>query len=392
MKVPEKVKFILDTIESAGARADIVGGPVRDFLLGNEPSDYDITTSARPEEIKRIFSEYRTVDTGIKHGTVSLILDGEQYEITTYRVDGEYKDSRHPESVSFTTRIEDDLSRRDFTVNAMAYSDRHGITDAFGGRGDLDARLIRAVGDPEERFREDALRILRAVRFAAVLGFRIEEKTADAARRCAYLIDNISAERCYTELRKLFGGEYAYPVIERFSDIILRFAVGVDALTLPMRTRFDEASTMTRVLSLFAHLGERASAVFSETMRRLKSPTAPRELGERVLDAVGKYKKDSARLIGRALYALGEDCLRELIRLEILLGTEDSTALSRLDLYLAYGLPYRISDLSIGGSELTSMGIRGRAIGEMLERMLLAVIDGECENNPEALSSFARVN
>ena len=127
-------------------------------------------------------------------------------------------------------------------------------------------------------------------------------------------------------------------------------------------------------------------------MRRLKSPTAPRELGERVLDAVGKYKKDSASLIGRALYALGEDCLRELIRLEILLGTEDSTALSRLDLYLADGLPYRISDLSIGGSELTSMGIRGRAIGEMLERMLLAVIDGECENNPEALSSFARVN
>ena len=200
--LPKTVEYIISTLEGAGYRADVVGGSVRDFLLGKTPSDYDITTDATPDMTKEVFRHERTIDTGIKHGTVGLYLDGEVYEITTHRVDGEYKDSRHPESVSFTTDIKEDLARRDFTVNAMAFSPRFGITDPFGGREDLENQIIRAVGDPTLRFTEDALRILRAVRFASVLGFEIEEKTALALGEKADLLKNVSPERIWVELKK----------------------------------------------------------------------------------------------------------------------------------------------------------------------------------------------
>lgn len=388
MKLTESVKFILNTLEAAGYRADIVGGPVRDFLLGKEPSDYDITTSAPPSEIKRVFSEYRTVDTGIKHGTVSLILNGEPYEITTYRIDGEYKDSRHPESVSFTTEIEDDLARRDFTVNAMAYSEKHGLTDAFCGREDLERRIIRAVGDPYIRFSEDALRILRAIRFSSVLGFEIEENTARAARECAHLLDKISAERIYTEWTKLLSGESAYRVILEFSDIITRFLPELSGFKLPSESRFAAANADTRQLSLFASL-DNAEEQYRAAMQRLKSPTAPRETGCTVLSALGKYGETNDSTIGRMLYRIGRECALELVRLEELLGTAKPDMSERLTAYLAAGKPYRILDLEIGGEQIRSLGIRGRDIGLTLERLLLAVIDGECENERGALLSRA---
>ena len=161
IEIPNGALFIIDRLESLGYRADIVGGCVRDALLGREANDFDITTSASPEAVLGAFSDQRVIKTGIKHGTLTVLAFGKSYEVTTYRIDGEYADSRHPDSVTFTTRIEDDLERRDFTVNAMAYSPKHGITDAFGGRADLERRVIRAVGDAEVRFTEDALRITR---------------------------------------------------------------------------------------------------------------------------------------------------------------------------------------------------------------------------------------
>ena len=221
MKLPQNVEYILEKLEKNGYRADIVGGPVRDFLLGKIPDDYDITTSASPEETKLVFSDLRTVDTGIKHGTVSIILDGEQYEVTTYRIDGEYKDSRHPETVTFTRNIEEDLRRRDFTMNAIAYSPRHGITDPYGGREDTAAGIIRAVGEPRLRFTEDALRILRGVRFAATLGFEVEKDTGCAMLETRHLLKNVSVERIYVELKKMISGKYSYDVLSCFSDIIL---------------------------------------------------------------------------------------------------------------------------------------------------------------------------
>ena len=178
--LPSAVEFILRRFKDNGFRADIVGGPVRDHILGDIPGDYDITTNALPENTKELFSDIKVIETGIKHGTLTLLVDGIGYEVTTYRIDGEYRDSRHPERVEFTSDIKKDLSRRDFTMNAIAYNPDDGITDPFGGEKDIKAKLIRAVGDPEKRFSEDALRILRCIRFAASLGFEIENGTRSA--------------------------------------------------------------------------------------------------------------------------------------------------------------------------------------------------------------------
>lgn len=201
ISMPEKVSHILNLLREHHFEAYAVGGCVRDSVLGRIPVDWDITTSARPEEVKRIFR--RTVDTGIAHGTVTVMIDGEGFEVTTYRVDGKYEDHRHPERVEFTPNLEEDLKRRDFTINAMAYSPESGLVDLFGGVDDIRCRCIRCVGDPVERFTEDALRMLRGVRFAGQLGFEIEVGTLAAMQRCAAAIGHVSAERIQVELTKL---------------------------------------------------------------------------------------------------------------------------------------------------------------------------------------------
>lgn len=209
MKCPEYVKNCIEMLEKSGYSAYAVGGAVRDSLLDKEPSDWDVTTSALPEETQRVFADFRTIPTGIKHGTVTVLFDDngtfKPIEITTFRVDGEYRDSRHPENVSFSRNLRDDLSRRDFTVNAMAFNEKEGIVDAFGGKIDLENRTIRAVGEPQKRFTEDALRILRAFRFAAQLDFEIEQKTLEATSVCAHLIKNIARERVGVEFKKLLA-------------------------------------------------------------------------------------------------------------------------------------------------------------------------------------------
>ena len=201
IKLPEKVKFIIDTIMDAGYEAYAVGGCVRDSILGRKPDDWDITTSATPYQIKELFK--RTIDTGIQHGTVTVMLEKEGFEVTTYRIDGEYEDSRHPKEVTFTANLVEDLKRRDFTINAMAYNDKAGLVDVFDGVGDIERKIIRCVGNPTERFTEDALRMMRAVRFSAQLGYEIEENTALAIKDLAPNLKNISAERIQVELIKL---------------------------------------------------------------------------------------------------------------------------------------------------------------------------------------------
>ncbi len=201
MQIPEKVAYILEKLRENHFEGYVVGGCVRDRVLGRTPGDWDITTSARPQEVKQIFR--RTIDTGIAHGTVTVMIGEEGFEVTTYRVDGEYEDHRHPDRVVFTPNLEEDLKRRDFTINAMAYSPETGIVDLFGGMKDIQSRCIRCVGDPVERFSEDALRMLRGVRFAGQLGFHIEEETLAAVRTCAGTIARVSAERIREELTKL---------------------------------------------------------------------------------------------------------------------------------------------------------------------------------------------
>ena len=206
INIPQKAAQILKTLNAAGYEAYVVGGCVRDSILGREPGDWDITTSALPEQVKELFR--RTVDTGIQHGTVTVMMDKEGFEVTTYRVDGEYHDGRHPDAVTFTRSLEEDLKRRDFTINAMAYHPEHGLVDLFGGMEDIGKRIIRCVGNPVERFTEDALRMLRAVRFSAQLGFTVEENTKAALARMSGNLEHVSAERIQTELVKLLVSDH----------------------------------------------------------------------------------------------------------------------------------------------------------------------------------------
>ncbi len=220
INLPENVISAINLLEKSGFDAYAVGGAVRDSLLGKNASDFDITTSAFPEETKKVFSAFKVIETGIKHGTVTVLFDGEPLEITTFRIDGEYEDNRHPESVIFTRNIKDDLSRRDFTVNAIAYSPKRGLVDFFGGLNDLKEGIIRAVGEADKRFNEDALRILRCVRFSSTLGFKIEEETSKSVRKNIHLLDNVSAERIFVELKKMICGKNVGDIFEKYPEVI----------------------------------------------------------------------------------------------------------------------------------------------------------------------------
>ena len=224
IKLPDDVQFIIHTLQLHGFEAYAVGGCVRDSILGREPGDWDITTSAMPEETKALFD--KTFDTGIEHGTITVLLNHEGYEVTTYRIDGKYEDSRHPKEVTFTRNLKEDLLRRDFTINAMAYNDKDGIVDIFGGMQDLEKHMIRCVGNARERFSEDALRILRGVRFAAQLGFEIEKETRQAIRKLAPNLSYISAERIQTELVKLLVSDHP----EKIQDA---YELGITKVILP---------------------------------------------------------------------------------------------------------------------------------------------------------------
>ena len=220
MDMPKNVDTAINLLQSAGFEAYAVGGCVRDSLLGKTPNDWDITTSAKPENMKSVFADFHCIDTGIKHGTVTVVIDGEPLEITTFRLDGEYEDNRHPKSVTFTSNLGADLGRRDFTVNAMAYSNKPGTVDLFGGQNDLKNKIIRCVGDPDRRFNEDALRILRALRFASALDFEIEEKTAQSLLKNCALLGNISEERIAKELLKLVCGKGAKRILTDLAPVL----------------------------------------------------------------------------------------------------------------------------------------------------------------------------
>ena len=218
--IPNDVENVINILSSNGHKAYVVGGCVRDSLMGREPDDWDVTTDASPKELKKIFASFRTVDTGIDHGTVLVVSGKTPVEVTTFRIDGEYTDNRHPDSVTFTSNIEDDLARRDFTMNAMAYNHEDGIIDPFRGRDDIENKIIRCVGEPDKRFNEDGLRIMRAVRFSSVLGFTIEEKTAESIIKNENLLGSIAAERLSKELMKLLCGENVFEVLTKFRSVI----------------------------------------------------------------------------------------------------------------------------------------------------------------------------
>ena len=221
--LPSQINTIFDTLSRNGHEAYVVGGCVRDFIMGKQPHDWDVTTSASPEEIKASFAGFRTIDTGIQHGTVTVIVDSEPFEITSFRIDGEYTDNRHPDSVQFTKNINEDLARRDFTMNAIAYNPETGFIDPFDGKTDIKNKIIRCVGDPDKRFNEDALRILRALRFSSALGFTIEDNTSESIIKNENLISNVAVERIAVELIKLLTGKNVFSVLTKYRSVIAVF-------------------------------------------------------------------------------------------------------------------------------------------------------------------------
>ena len=279
IELPEDVRYIISSLRAEGYEAYAVGGCVRDCLLNSTPKDWDITTSAFPDEVKRIFQ--RTIDTGIKHGTVTVMLKGTGYEVTTYRVDGEYLDGRHPENVSFTGSLDEDLKRRDFTINAFVYSDETGVKDLFGGLEDLKNGIIRCVGNPEERFREDALRILRAIRFAAKLGFTVEPETYRACINLRQNLSKVSSERIKAEIDKIL-------VSPNPGHITMLKETGISQVIMPELDKADisglsdvleradnELSVRWAVLCYFLAHNDRDAA--SGLMRRLKFDNKTRD-------------------------------------------------------------------------------------------------------------------
>lgn len=390
MHLPKSVEFILNSMKKQGFTAHVVGGSVRDSLIGRTLGDFDITTNALPEETKAVFKDERTVDTGIKHGTVTLVLDGIPYEITTYRVDGEYNDNRHPDSVTFTDRLEEDLARRDFTVNAMAYNPDKGLSDPFGGRLDAEKRLIRAVGDPYKRFDEDALRILRALRFASVLGFEIEESTAAAVRERAHLLSSISKERVYTELKKLIMGTDAVKILTEYSALIAPLLCGLDVVKLPKKELFDKAELTARLAAIFLYNSADPAPHSERAFAELKSDKLTRSRIFSALDALDRVDFGSESAALSALADYGVDTVRDVLALGMLSEKFTEREEQILSNAISSGKPYLISHLAVKGGDVASLGFKGEKIGEALRSLLCAVINGKAENEKTALIEYAK--
>lgn len=438
ISLPSSVEQALNRLHQEGFEAWIVGGCVRDALLKCIPKDFDLTTSARPEEIKQVFSDCHLIETGIRHGTVTVVLEGEPLEITTYRVDGTYSDARHPDGVTFTSSLREDAARRDFTMNAMAYAPQEGLQDFFGGQADVKEGILRCVGDPERRFREDALRILRALRFASVLGFSLERETELAAHRCRTLIEEVSMERISAELEKLLCGKNAGSVLLAFSDVLgvvipeilpmvgfcqhnrhhcydllTHTAVSVDAVPPRFRLRLTMLLHDVGKPDCFT-MGEdgeghfyghahRSMELAEEILKRLHIRRKTQEevcLLIRYHDAV---LPEDPRLLHRWLSKLGEEMFWELLAVKradtMALDPSFCTRKEKFDKIeqvahsiLAETPCLQVRDLAVGGRELMARGFSGRAIGEILQSLLQCVLDGVVANEKKTLLQFIEAN
>lgn len=424
--MPPQVDTALNILNRFGFEAYIVGGCVRDSLLGADPKDWDITTPALPEDVKRCFRNHRIIETGLKHGTVTVIISGMPIEITTYRRDGEYKDNRRPDSVDFIDNITMDLERRDFTINAVAYNKR-GILDLFEGIGDIESKIIRCVGDPDKRFNEDGLRILRALRFASVLGFEIETGTSDSIHKNRELLKNISPERIAAEFNKLIAGMNLKKVMADYRDIIQVFIPEIkstepDNLNESDLSRWHKTLTCMenvpndlalRLAALFHNLcgreksgidvdcSETCAALAFEIMGRLRYDKATSEKVRVFILYHNKKINPDERDVKRWLNKVGEPLLKGIFeikkaiiksglganeeKLDSIKRTED--VLSRV---IAEKQCYNLKMLNLNGDDLLSAELaRGAEIGRILNELLHMVIDDEIENDREKLLNYA---
>ena len=350
--LPDYVETILEKIEKAGFIAYAVGGCVRDLLRNVTPNDYDIATSAWPSDIKRIFP--KTVDTGITHGTVSVIVPEGTVEITTFRCDGHYSDNRRPDTVSFISDVEEDLARRDFTVNAIAYNPKEGLCDPFSGRRDIESCVLRTVGDPETRFKEDALRILRLYRFSAQLGFSVEENTALYAKKLSDLLKNVSRERIYSEVEKL---------LKLGNALALSSASFV--LSVIFKGNFDD-DTLTKVENCSSLSGKWALLCGDKTAEVLRSLRAPNTMINAAAE-LSAYRpgKHIVMDVASLRYASSEDFFAYL---------DNDEALSLWKKTIENGAPHSLAALNISGKEVEAIGFHGKEIGSVLQALFMYAI------------------
>ncbi len=367
-------------LEESGFEAYAVGGCVRDSLLGRKPYDWDVCTSALPEETLAVFESFRTIPTGIKHGTVTVIADS-PVEITTFRIDGEYLDNRRPSEVSFTRTLADDLCRRDFTVNAMA-ADKNGvITDLYGGKEDLQKKIIRCVGCAQKRFDEDALRIMRALRFAATLGFELEESTAKAVIEQKELLKNIAVERIRVETDKLLLGkceDILYNYREVFGVYIPEILITREAAS---KISCADQEIEIRLALLLQNLApETAKAV----LRRLRYSNSVVNAVAGLLESKDMVVGNTLPAVKRLLNAFGEENAKRLVRFRRANGSvtpeTEKEILSAINNVIDNNECYSLSTLAVNGSDLSAIGIKGRRIGETLNALLEEVIDGKVKN------------
>ena len=366
--IPVGVLFVINQLNAAGKEAFLVGGCVRDALMGIKPHDYDVCSSARPEEVTELFSSFPLVMAGVKHGTVGVLTDTGLVEITTYRRETAYTDHRHPDAVWFVTGLEEDLARRDFSINAMAMAASGEITDYFGGREDIQKKIIRCVGRSETRFEEDALRILRALRFASRLGFTLAPETAAAAHTCGGMLTDIAAERCWEELKGILQGNCAAAVVNEFLDII--------RVVIPEARSLREDIPLDLSLRL-ACLLPNAEEDFLRRLRCEKKRM--REIREIQTLSCPRNITDTWALSAR----YGEERTRQVLQYHGL-PTDNLRAV------MSQSPCPEAAQLAITGTDLRSIGLSGRSIGELLSHLLTAVLERKVPNEKTALISFAR--
>ena len=434
---PDYINTAIRLLENSGFNAYAVGGCIRDSVMGRTPNDWDMTTSSTPEETIKVFGNYRVIPTGIKHGTVTVIIDSNPIEITTMRIDGDYTDNRRPDSVCFTSDIIKDLARRDFTVNAMAYNHRDGLIDPFNGKEDIKARIIRCVGNPDKRFNEDALRILRALRFASVLNFSIDNETDKSIFRNLHLINNVANERIRVELLKLLQGTGVEKILTDYKDIIFSIIPELrETDGLPQNNKYHIYDVWThtvkvvsgvrntqllRMSALLHDIGkpcclkidsdgtthfkghaEKGSDIADSILRRLKFSN--KEIDEittlillhddypdgdkhKVAKYCSEYSFDILRL---ALELMRGDASGKSPDVRVNLMKSYDKAESQIDEIEASNMCLQITDLEINGNDLIKLGYHGKDIGTVLSTLLTMVIDEKIINNKDVLIKKAK--
>lgn len=437
MYLPDTVLTLLEKLEQAGVEGYVVGGCVRDALMGDQPHDYDIAAAAPPQRLCEIFADYRLIKTGMQHGTVTVLAEGQPYEITAFRVDGSYSDGRHPDAVSFCGDIRADLARRDFTINAMAYHPQRGLVDPFGGQSDLQKGILRAVGQPHKRFTEDALRILRLLRFAARYGFTVEADTAQAALHLRERLDTIARERVFSELMGMLMGAHVGDVLLQFAPILFQLIPELaKAYAFPQNTPYHQYDVWRHIVGTVACAKKNAdvrltmllhdvakpqcfceekgvahfpahpavgAAMAEKILARMRCDRATRERVVRLITYHDVHISPDAVSVKKWLNRLGET------ELFLLLDCQAADASAKSDAYRAVqlqqvaalrktasalldsGACFRLCDLAVNGKDLLALGAKpGREMGALLQQLLDEVMEEKIQNTPKALENRAK--